>query len=33
MSLFEMWKRVFIELQQLQIDTLHDLYTLLSQCS
>ncbi|MCG3084367.1 3'-5' exonuclease [Anoxybacillus sp. LAT_35] len=33
MSLFEMWKRVFIELQQLQIDTLHDLYALLSQCS
>lgn len=33
MSLFEIWKRVFIELQQLQIDTLHDLYALLSQRS
>ena len=33
MSLFEIWKRVFDELQQMKIDTLHDLYALLSQCS
>ncbi|WP_043964290.1 exonuclease domain-containing protein [Anoxybacillus thermarum] len=33
MSLFEIWKRVFADLQRLKIDTLHDLYALLSQRS
>ncbi len=33
MSLFEIWKRVFVDLQRLKIDTLHDLYALLSQRS